>query len=295
MHWRPMWVSSRHIPSWASATRSGSKDCAFSTAAAQKCTASYAPAAMLASTPNLFLNRALNACMFLSGLYAEKWLSWTKPSIGSAIDARSCCSRKQSIPASLYFLVIPNEWSWVISRSESVPANARKRTSGLAVLIGPNHGRKSLGSIGAPATAATPPPSAPLRVCLCVVRLRLARGRRRFGPALRGCALDPVAPDTPLRVQLLDGHLDAHRLIFPVALEDADLGAEVADPHDLRLGDGGCRDPDEHGDRREHDGTGDALHEPLLAVVDDSMSVESTYAIRLISSCSRSGAAVDVA
>src|SRR2546425_9786935 len=81
---------------------------------------------MLASTPNLFLNRALNACMFLSGLYAEKWLSWTKPSIGSAIDGRSCCSRKQSIPASLYFLVITNEWSWVISRSESVPANARR-------------------------------------------------------------------------------------------------------------------------------------------------------------------------
>src|SRR2546422_6493873 len=81
-----MWVSSRHIPSWASATRSGSNDCAFSTAAAQKCTASYAPAAMLASTPNFFLNRALNACMFLSGLYAEKWLSWTKPSIGSAIE-----------------------------------------------------------------------------------------------------------------------------------------------------------------------------------------------------------------
>src|SRR2546430_456201 len=99
---------------------------------------------MLASTPNLFLNRALNACIFLSGLYAEKWLSWTKPSIGSAIDARSCCSRKQSIPASLYFLVIPNEWSWVINRSESVPANARKRTSGLALLIAPNHGLKSL-------------------------------------------------------------------------------------------------------------------------------------------------------
>src|SRR5438034_3197743 len=97
MHWRPMWVSSRHIPSWASATRSGSKDAAFSTAAAQKWTASYAPAAMLASTPNRFLNLALNACMLLSGLYAEKWLSWTKPSIGSAMEGRSCCSRKQSI------------------------------------------------------------------------------------------------------------------------------------------------------------------------------------------------------
>src|SRR5438093_518396 len=149
MHWRPMWVSSRHIPSWASATRSGSKDAAFSTAAAQKWTASYAPAAMLASTPNRFLNLALNACMLLSGLYAEKWLSWTKPSIGSAMEGRSCCSRKQSIPASLYFRVMPNEWSWVMRRSESVPANARKRTSGAAWLIAPNHGLKSLVSSGA--------------------------------------------------------------------------------------------------------------------------------------------------
>src|SRR5947208_17060130 len=104
---------------------------------------------MLASTPNLFLNRALNACMFLSGLYAEKWLSWTKPSIGSAIDARSCCSRKQSIPASLYFLVIPNEWSWVISRSESVPADARKRTSGVAGVLAPDQGRRRGGPRGA--------------------------------------------------------------------------------------------------------------------------------------------------
>src|SRR3989442_3297836 len=99
---------------------------------------------MLASTPNLFLNRALNACMFLSGLYAEKWLSWTKPSIGSAIDARSCCSRKQSIPASLEFLVIPNEGNWGIRRSQSVPAKARENTSRLSVLITPDHGLECL-------------------------------------------------------------------------------------------------------------------------------------------------------
>src|SRR2546428_14163758 len=85
------------------------------------------------------------------------------------------------------------------------------------------------------------------------------------------------------------------RSIFPVALEDADLGAEIADPHDLRLGDGGCRDPDEHGDRREHDRRGDALHEPLLAGVDDSMRIERTCAIRLSGSRSLSGAAADVA
>ncbi len=35
------------------------------------------------------------------------------------------------MPASLYFFVIPNEWSCVISRSESVPAKARKSTSGV--------------------------------------------------------------------------------------------------------------------------------------------------------------------
>ena len=59
MHWRPMCVLSRHMPSCASATLSGSNVLAFSTAAAQKSTASYEPAAMLASVPNFFLKRAL--------------------------------------------------------------------------------------------------------------------------------------------------------------------------------------------------------------------------------------------
>src|SRR2546422_11054443 len=149
MHWRPMWVLSTHIPSCASATLSGSKDLAFVTAAAQKRTASSEPAAMFASVPNFFLKRALYACMFGSGLYGEKWFSCTNPSIGSAIDARSCWSRKQSMPAILYFLVIPNEWSWVISRSESVPANATKSTSGFDWLMAPNQGLKSFVSSGA--------------------------------------------------------------------------------------------------------------------------------------------------
>ena len=56
------------MPSCASATLSASKLFAFSAAAAQKNTASYAPAMMLASRPKRFLNLALNACMFLSGL-----------------------------------------------------------------------------------------------------------------------------------------------------------------------------------------------------------------------------------
>src|SRR2546428_12774120 len=54
------------------------------------------------------------------------------------------------------------------------------------------------------------------------------------------------------------------RSIFPVALEDADLGAEVADPHDLRLGDGGCRDPDEHRPPRARPHTGCAPYAPPL-------------------------------
>src|SRR5262245_66583595 len=98
---------------------------------------------MLASVPNFFLKRALYACMFASGLYGEKWLSWTNPSIGSAIDGRSCCRRKQSIPASLYFLVMPKEWSWVMSRRESVLAEVRTSTSGFILLVGPELGRKS--------------------------------------------------------------------------------------------------------------------------------------------------------
>ena len=40
MHWRPMCVLSRHMPSWASATLSESKLFTFSTAAAQNRTAS---------------------------------------------------------------------------------------------------------------------------------------------------------------------------------------------------------------------------------------------------------------
>src|SRR3989304_3932980 len=71
--------------------------------------------------------------------------------MGSAIAGKSCCRRKQSMPASLYFLVMPKEWSWVMRRSDSVPAKATNSTSGLAWLMAPNHGLKSLVSSGAPA------------------------------------------------------------------------------------------------------------------------------------------------
>ncbi|MBF8288522.1 MAG: hypothetical protein HW381_1630 [Candidatus Rokubacteria bacterium] len=63
------------------------------------------------------------------------------------------------MPASLYFLVMPNEWSCVMSRSESVPAKARNSTSAPDELMAPNHGLKSLVSSGAPATPTTSPPS----------------------------------------------------------------------------------------------------------------------------------------
>src|SRR5207237_8075768 len=97
-----------------------------------------------------------------------------------------------------------------------------------------------------------------------------------------------------LRVQVLAIHLDAQRLILPVTLEEPDRGAEIADLHDLRLGDRGRSDHCEGGDRREHDGPGDALHEALLAGVDESMKVERTCAIRVSGSRSLSGAAMDL-
>src|SRR2546430_197174 len=70
-----------------------------------------------------------------------------------------------------------------------------------------------------------------------------------------------------------------------------DLGAEVADPHDLRLGDGGRRGPHEGGDHREHDDPGYTLHDPLLAGGDDSMRTERTWAIRARGSRRPAGAA----
>ena len=71
------------------------------------------------------------------------------------------------MPASLYFLVMPKEWSWVMRRSESVPAKATKSTSGLVWLMAPNHGLKSLVSSGAPATPTTSPPTFSSAVLNC--------------------------------------------------------------------------------------------------------------------------------
>src|SRR5439155_11720598 len=122
--------------------------------------------------------------------------------------------------------------------------------------------------------------------------LRLADRGGGLGLVVLRDDLDPVAEDAAPGIQLLDGHLDAHRLVLPIALEDADLGAEVADPHDLRLGDGGRRGPHEGGDHREHDDPGYTLHDPLLAGVDDSMRTERTWAIRARGSRRPAGAAV---
>src|SRR2546422_11478711 len=113
---------------------------------------------MLASVPNFFLTRSLYACMFLSGLCGEKWFSCTNPSIGSAMAGRSCCSREQSIPASLYFFVMPKEGGWVISRRGAGAADATKSTSGVGWVVAPDQGLEALVSSGGPGPPSHLPP-----------------------------------------------------------------------------------------------------------------------------------------
>ena len=233
------------------------------------------------------------------------------------------------MPASLYFFVMPNEWSWVISRSESVPAKARKQHVGIRLVDGAEPGAEVLGVerragdadhlaaellerglelapvglahrvvgvedvdllahlvddvLGEPGglhprvrlvrevvlvelrgphelgardrvpvdglvllgdvhhrqrRAAGDGADQQLHVVLQDELLGLADGRRGLGLVVLGDDLDLVAEDAALGVQLLDRHLHAPRLVLAVALEDADLGAEVADLDDLRLRDG---------------------------------------------------------
>jgi hypothetical protein len=65
--------------------------------------------------------------------------------------------------------------------------------------------------------------------------LGLAHGGGGLCLVVLGHDLDLVAEHAALGVELLDGHLHAHRLVLAVPLEHADLGAQVADLHDLRL------------------------------------------------------------
>ena len=110
--------------------------------------------------------------------------------------------------------------------------------------------------------------------------LGLAHGGGGLGLVVLRDDLDLVAEHAALGVQLLDGELDRHRLVLSVALEDADLGAEVTDLDDLlRVRRRRRPAPErERDDEREVRSLG---HEPLLVDGEDvSMSAERVCAIR---------------
>ena len=162
-----------------------------------------------------------------------------------------------------------------LRRAHELGAGDRVPVDGLVLLGDVHHRQRRAAGDGA---------DQQLHVVLKDQLLGLADGRGGLGLVVLGDDLDLVAEDAALGVQLLDGHLDAPRLVFAVALEDADLGAEVADLHDLGLRDGGCRHPDQCRDRDERDESPHhTLHELLLADVDDvSIRVDKTWTIRWI-------------
>src|SRR5207249_2685047 len=121
--------------------------------------------------------------------------------------------------------------------------------------------------------------------------LGLAYGGRGLGLVVLRDDLDLVAEHAALGVQLLDGHLHEHRLVLAVALEDADLAAEVADLDDLRLRERGRGHPRAgDGQRHQHHEPGHSSHESLLwGVVVVSMRPDRICAMRPNDARSRAG------
>src|SRR5213592_3318877 len=91
-------------------------------------------------------------------------------------------------------------------------------------------------------------------------RFRLADGGGRLCVVILGEDLDRVAEDAALGVDLFHGQRDGHRLILPVALEHADLRAEVADPDDLRRRARQRSRPPEGDERENQHATAESRH-----------------------------------